>query len=107
MTVPDYGLTPLHDAAAWGDLEAVISLIEGGADVNSVSSYDGLTPLMCAAAFGNLEVVQHLHEKGADLNRFAKRGDTALMMADLKGHDEVVSFLIAVGAENFDKLHPW
>src|SRR5260370_18447385 len=64
----DYSLA-LADIAITGDVNAVKTLLDHGADVNIVDPL-GRTPLMYAAASDNLslEVVKMLVEHGADVN---------------------------------------
>ena len=55
MNIPDiFGRTPLHQAAAKGDIEIILILIEYGADVNA-RTISGETPLMKAIAFYQVE----------------------------------------------------
>lgn len=57
------GRTPLHIAAAGGNLAAVNYLLLNGADAFMTNADDDgkLTPLACAAGFGHQEVVVRLH----------------------------------------------
>ncbi|XP_072015915.1 cyclin-dependent kinase inhibitor 2A-like [Amphiura filiformis] len=57
----------LATAAASGDLNAVKSLVQQGADVNQ-KSRDGFTPLCNAAFWGYSEIVEYLLKHDADLN---------------------------------------
>lgn len=58
------GWTPLHQAAAYGQLEATKVLLERGARVDA-ANYLGLTPLDYAACYGHEEVALLLSECGA------------------------------------------
>ena len=58
------GNTPLHIAAIWGDREAVITLLEAGADVNAVGE-DGYTPLHEAIEQGHMGIATLLISQGA------------------------------------------
>jgi ankyrin repeat protein len=53
---------------------------------------------MFAADVGGADMVQLLMEKGADVNVKEKTGNTALRLASLKHHDQVVELLRAYGA---------
>jgi ankyrin repeat protein len=62
------GMTPLHHAARQGNLEAVRSLIKGGADLN-VASFDSSTPLAIALLNSQFDVALELIKAGADANK--------------------------------------
>lgn len=70
------GGTPLHAAAAKGNEEVVILLIEGGADVNAKKA-DGSTALHNAAFFCHEKLVRALLAYGADKNMRNVAGATA------------------------------
>jgi ankyrin repeat protein len=55
-----------------------------------------MTPLHCTASLnGMLEVVCALLAHGADVRAIVANGITALHIASLEGHDEVVRLLLA------------
>lgn len=73
-----------------GNLNAVKSMIEAGADVNGSSK--GMTPLMYAARYNKGEIVKLLIENGANLKARSttksSKGYTALKYAKVsKAHD--------------------
>ena len=119
--INDY--TPLHVAAARGDLRAVDILLAYGADPNEVTRIDDAeTPLEVAAAAGHSRVVARLKPLTTrlDWERAAKEGDTrtlgrmlhagydidkrdgysqtTLMRAAHAGQRETVEWLIQHGA---------
>ena len=66
INMPDIlGRTPLHQAAAKGDLEVIECLIKFGADVNA-KTISGETPLMKAIAFYQTDAAKLLLKFGAD-----------------------------------------
>ena len=66
INIPDIlGRTPLHQAAAKGDLEIIECLIKYGADVNA-TTISGETPLMKAIAFYQTQAGRLLLKFGAD-----------------------------------------
>jgi len=62
---PFHASTPLHDAAAMGDLDEVRRLLDEGADL-TVADSDRSKPIHIAASRGHVEVVALLIERGAD-----------------------------------------
>ena len=108
------GHTPLY-AAAWGGHNPVVQVLLGnGADVNQVDAY-GWTALLGSAYCGHLEVAKSLLGKGADRSvavstswtdekgLIIRVGSTALSVARLKGHKEMVALL---DAGKVTGLHP-
>ena len=89
----------LIQAAYDGDLPAVQTLLEKGADVNAKDTTDGVTVLWMAAQEGHTEVVKLLLEKGAEVNARANNGFTALGEAKKKGHKDIVQLLEKAGAK--------
>ncbi len=95
---------PLIMASKGGYLQIVEYLISKGAEVNNEVKGDE-TPLISASEQGHLKTVEFLVENGADVNKECKeevdgkiRVRTALKMAEMKGHDEVVTYLLSKGA---------
>jgi hypothetical protein len=62
------GMTPLHHASRQGNLAAVRSLLDGGADVNK-TSFDSSTPLAIAVLNSQFDVAIELIKRGADVNK--------------------------------------
>ena len=92
------GSTPLWLASRQGDADMIAILLAGGADANEALPL-GRRPLMLAARSGVMEAVEILLNAGADPNAAeSERGTTALMQAADQGHDDVLSLLIANGA---------
>lgn len=88
----------LFEAVRLADLEAVKSLVEAGADVDSADRY-GTTVLSKAAAGGHLEIVRYLLDRGADIDREDEfYGSSAFDMAFFQGRMEVASLLLERGA---------
>jgi uncharacterized protein len=72
------GFTALLFAAREGHIDAVRALIEGGADVNQVSTSEKTSPLVLAIQNGHLDVGKYLLDFGADPNLSNNQGLTAL-----------------------------
>lgn len=66
--------TPLSEAAAGGSVEAILFLIERGADVNSIGAW-GRSPLYRASFAGHLESIETLLQYGADPRIYAHDGN--------------------------------
>lgn len=98
------GATPLHHAAAIGDLERCMILIAQGADINAGTAH-GVTPLHYAAGSENSELCKYLVVIGADVNARDEDGSTPLHCAADNGELEpsreldLCEFLIDHGAE--------
>jgi ankyrin repeat protein len=92
------GDTRLWQAAASGDLGALKSAIEHGADVN-FRGPGGFNALNAAARNGHLEIVQYLVEHGATIDRSDnQRHKTALLAASFQRHFDIVQYLVEKGA---------
>src|SRR5437763_928812 len=72
---PSGGATPLHFAAANGNPDAIMALLEKGAAIDARDSAFGETPLMWAAAYDRATAVQVLTAKGADLKAVSRVED--------------------------------
>ena len=96
---PD-GATALHWAAHWDDLEIADLLIRAGADVNTANDIVyGVTPLSLAAVNGSAAMIERLLNAGANASTALPTGETVLMTAARSGNVDVVTALIAHGAD--------
>ena len=71
------GLTPLLHAARAGYREALLALLDGGADINQTSG-DGTSPLLIAMLNGHFDLGLQLLARGADANLASESGATPL-----------------------------
>ncbi len=85
------------DAAREGDREAVVSLLEAGADVN-LPAGDGTTALAEAAHRNDLELVELLLAAGGDVRAANDYGATPLYLASANADAALVEELLRVGA---------
>src|SRR5688500_14710583 len=92
------GMTALHWAAHWNDLETVKLLIASGARAAAANRY-GVSPLHEAATVGNAEMVNALLRAGADANATYGDGETPLMIAARTGSADAVKLLLESGAQ--------
>lgn len=61
-------MSKLHDAVLSGDVDLVIAIVEGGADVNDTNN-SGVSPLHVAASCDfRGAIIEHLLMLGADVN---------------------------------------
>jgi ankyrin repeat protein len=72
------GLTALHHAVRQGHAEAVVALLDGGADLNAVSETDKTTPLLMATINGHFDIAMTLIKRGADPNLASNAGAAPL-----------------------------
>eukprot|EP00741_Cyanophora_paradoxa_P000389 tig00000404_g380.t1 len=87
--------TALHMAAWAGKAEAVKALLQAGADVNAKAA-DDVTPLMFASQGGHAGAVAAIaDDKRSQINaQNSKTKQTALHLAAMKGHLEVIQILL-------------
>ncbi len=91
--------SPVADAAARGDREAVKSLLKQAADVNAAQG-DGMTALHWAAMNGDLELAQMLIFAGANVRATTRLGSyTPLYLASQQGHGTIIQALVKAGAD--------
>ncbi|ACE05813.1 hypothetical protein Aasi_0393 [Candidatus Amoebophilus asiaticus 5a2] len=94
--------TPLHRAACNGNIALIRLLIDKGAHVDPINSYQD-TPLHLAVKGGHLEVVKYLIEKGAGINSRNIYGNASIFYAIEKKHTEIVKLLLRKGVNlNFN-----
>ena len=89
------GMSPLHIASRDGHL-GIIKLLLNTNEVDIEAECDnctGSTPLILAAEGGHLELLELFHSKGVKLNTTNNSGYTALNIAELMGHKNIVEYL--------------
>ena len=94
INIPDIlGRTPLHQAAAKGDLQIIDCLIRFGADMNA-KTISGETPLMKAIAFYQTDAGKLLLKFGADPEmKNNVTGKTCLTQAIESRNDELINII--------------
>lgn len=92
------GITPLYEAAQWGQREMAEFLLQNGAEIN-VRANNGKTPLNAAALYGHTEVVKFLLERGADVNAKDNEGMTPLHAAAYGDRPDAAAELLSANAE--------
>ena len=94
----NYGRTPLHYAAGWGNATIVATLLAAGADVSAKGNY-GDTPLHYAIRWGYTTIAATLLAAGADAYAKNNHGDTPLHTASFWGRAIIAATLLAAGAD--------
>ncbi|CAH0550139.1 unnamed protein product [Brassicogethes aeneus] len=98
-TQQQLNVTPLHLAAAHGELDLVNTLLAEGFDINSQTKHKRLMPLDFAIQENRLEIVKFLIAHGADVNHKIIKGFTPLSFASQQGCLDIVNTLIDNGAD--------
>jgi ankyrin repeat protein len=89
----DMKVQPLHAAAAARNVEAVVLLLERGADPDA-RQQAGYTALMAAAGAGRRDLVDMLLARGADPGLVSDAGKTAADLAREHGHESIADALV-------------
>ena len=92
---PEAGNFPINTAAAIGNIARVRQLVEGGAEINSLT--DGSTPLHNAVENGREEIVKYLIANGADVNKKNSSGSYPADLAQNYGRDKLTTILREAG----------
>lgn len=92
-------ISPLHRAAASGDIEEIRWLLRDGAGINAQDDF-GRTPLHEAAARGDEEAMALLIDRGARVNAADGDGITPLHLACRNGHELAARALLKAGADS-------
>ncbi|MBU6364881.1 MAG: ankyrin repeat domain-containing protein [Gemmatimonadetes bacterium] len=75
------GLTALHHAVRQGNTAAALALVDGGADINTVTAGDSTSPLLMAAINGHYDLALALVKRGANVQLASTAGLTPLYAA--------------------------
>ena len=98
------GFTPLHIAAKYGEIKAMITILsyaskEHKVELLATKDNSGKTALHIAAENGKIDVIRFLLENGAEVNAKDRSGATPLYTPIKYGHTDIVKLLIKEGAE--------
>ena len=86
------GRTALMYAALYGN-RSIAPLLEAGADMHA-ADVNGFTPMLSACRHGVLQTALLLDRHGADRHAVSADGTTAVMLARMKNHGDVVQWLL-------------
>lgn len=92
------GMTALHWATYYDDLDTVKRFVAAGADIKAANRYS-VTALSLACTNGNSDIVELLLDSGADANTALPGGETVLMTASRTGRLGPVNALLARKAD--------
>ena len=87
-------MTALSHAVRWGHLQVAEDLLVAGSDPSITEHTRGHSLLMMAAEEGNIAMVELLLSFSADTSYRTVLGDTALTVAEARGHQAVVRLII-------------
>ena len=73
-------------------------MIHAGADINTISRFNGNTPLIVAVENGQAAIVEYLILNNADLNAQNNQGKSPIVIAMENGHETIVKKLMDNGA---------
>ena len=93
------GMGPLSIATHHNHAKIVTMLAQAGANVNNSSKKDDHFPLLVASQLGYTQCVKALIEAKANVNIQASEGTTPCMLASAHGHPDIISLLVAAGAD--------
>ncbi|WP_194206025.1 ankyrin repeat domain-containing protein [Superficieibacter sp. 1612_C1] len=87
-----FGNTPMHIACVRGDIDEVMALINGGANINAIGEH-GNTPLHEAVGQGNNEIIKILVTLGCRVKVKNDFGDTPLDIAKINDRSDIIELL--------------
>jgi ankyrin repeat protein len=93
------GLTGLHAGAHVGEIKVVRLFLGYGLDASDQQNSFSISPLHAAAERGFVEIAASLINHGANLDLTSGTGHTALFMAALNTHPDMIRLLKANGAD--------
>ncbi|KAK7094366.1 hypothetical protein V1264_005941 [Littorina saxatilis] len=93
------GIGRVHQAVVRGDVDALMTLLQQGADVNQHDTSMGCSPLHAACLMGRTDIVTWLTQHGAKVNAVDDMKTTPLHYACAAGQTRVARQLIDEGVD--------
>ncbi|KAL3865979.1 hypothetical protein ACJMK2_043321 [Sinanodonta woodiana] len=93
------GVTPLHFALMYKNVEIAKRLIEKGCDINLSSGRLDKTPLHISSEMGSKTIAEILIEKGADPMAKDRKGHSPMHYASMNGKKDIVVLLMEQNAD--------
>jgi ankyrin repeat protein len=90
--------TPLHAAAARGDVACIKKLLFEGVEIDA-RDRAGATALLVATQGNKISAAKELIEAGADVNAKDAMNDSAYLYAGARGHLDILKLTLAHGAD--------
>ena len=87
-------MTALSHAVRWGHLQVAQDLLVAGSDPSTTEHTRGHSLLMMAAEEGNIAMVELLLSFSADTSYRTVLGDTAVTVAEARGHQALARIII-------------
>jgi ankyrin repeat protein len=87
------GYSPIHIACERGNIDCVLALKMGGANLKAKTGMDRLSPLHLACRVGELNIAQFLIKNGLDPKEKDGFGKNAIENAATNGHKPLVDYL--------------
>lgn len=97
VTADRRNMTALSHAVHWGHLQAAEYLLQAGSRPDTTEHSKGYSLLMLAASEGNTPMVEILLRAGAHPHYQTVLGDTAVTVAQAKGHDMIAKLISKFG----------
>lgn len=88
----------LISAAAEGEIETILELLEAGAEIDATDSR-GVSAVMAATQRNNIDTVKILIEHGANIDIRNNNQDNVLLYAGAEGLLEIVKLAVEAGAD--------
>ena len=93
-TVDQRNMTALSHAVKWGHVQLAETLLRAGSSPDQTEHSRGHSLLMMASSEGNVAMVELLLQWGADTGYQTVLGDTAVTVAQARGHDMVAKLIL-------------
>lgn len=97
-------ISDFHKACDYADISKVEQLLNLDKNLVNTPTHEDYYPLMTAAKSGNQEAVTFLLKAGANIDALNRRKETALLIAAMHEHLDIIMLLLQAGARNLDAV---